>query len=302
MRAFVFRLASGVTLGLLSLAALAQPTINGDFVFTENRGATSLFAAGHSFIIGATNITPSGSGTAVTATHVPAGSGPDYAISFVPFPVFPNQYAVRAPYAGQTGQWDIAATNAAGTTVKRTHTLDDIRILPLIADLTATGPALAPHLSWDAVSFAAFPSFCSAPPAGGGSWGECAVGYDFFNYQVEVREITGTPGVSPIIFTSANMNTSTPDMTPLPTEFDLPLGLLEAGHSYLIGLRLNHFELEQITQPFPDARFFSPLENRSIAYLEFTTAIPEPETYALLVAGLGLLGFVARRRQTLPAA
>ena len=26
-------------------------------------------------------------------------------------------------------------------------------------------------------------------------------------------------------------------------------------------------------------------------------AIPEPETYALLLAGLGLLGFVARRRQ-----
>ncbi|HEV3009445.1 MAG TPA: PEP-CTERM sorting domain-containing protein [Burkholderiales bacterium] len=29
-----------------------------------------------------------------------------------------------------------------------------------------------------------------------------------------------------------------------------------------------------------------------------TAAIPEPETYALLLAGLGLLGFVARRRRT----
>lgn len=300
MRAFVFRLASGVTLGLLSLAALAQPSINGDFVFTENRSGTSLFAAGHSFVIGATNITPSGSGTGVTATHVPALSGPDYALTFVPFPVFPNQYAARAPYAGQTGQWDITATNAAGSTVKRTHTLDDIRILPLISGLSMTGPALAPHLSWDALSPATFPSFCSAPPAGGGSWGECAVGYDFFNYQVEVREITGSTAQT--IFMSTNMNTSTPDMIPLPTGFDLPLGLLEAGQSYLVGLRLNHFELEQILQPFPDARFFSPLENRSIAYLEFTTPIPEPGTYAMLLAGLGLLGFVARRRQKLPAA
>ena len=29
----------------------------------------------------------------------------------------------------------------------------------------------------------------------------------------------------------------------------------------------------------------------------FVTAIPEPETYALMLAGLGVLGFVARRRK-----
>jgi hypothetical protein len=32
-----------------------------------------------------------------------------------------------------------------------------------------------------------------------------------------------------------------------------------------------------------------------------TTVIPEPQTYALFLAGLGLLGFVARRRRALPA-
>jgi hypothetical protein len=31
--------------------------------------------------------------------------------------------------------------------------------------------------------------------------------------------------------------------------------------------------------------------------LPFTAAIPEPETYAMLLAGLGLLGFMARRRR-----
>lgn len=32
-------------------------------------------------------------------------------------------------------------------------------------------------------------------------------------------------------------------------------------------------------------------------YRAFISAVPEPETYAMLLAGLGLLGFLARRRQ-----
>ena len=33
-------------------------------------------------------------------------------------------------------------------------------------------------------------------------------------------------------------------------------------------------------------------------HLEITTAVPEPETYAMLLAGLGLLGFLAHRRKS----
>ena len=33
-------------------------------------------------------------------------------------------------------------------------------------------------------------------------------------------------------------------------------------------------------------------------YRAFVSAVPEPETYAMLLAGLGLLGFLARRRQS----
>ena len=34
-----------------------------------------------------------------------------------------------------------------------------------------------------------------------------------------------------------------------------------------------------------------------ISYAAITTAVPEPRVWALMLAGLGLLGFVARRRQ-----
>ena len=32
--------------------------------------------------------------------------------------------------------------------------------------------------------------------------------------------------------------------------------------------------------------------------LQVQVAIPEPETYAMFIAGLGLMGFMARRRET----
>jgi hypothetical protein len=40
-------------------------------------------------------------------------------------------------------------------------------------------------------------------------------------------------------------------------------------------------------------------QNRSLAFNSNVSAVPEPETYAMMLAGLGLLGFVARRKKKL---
>jgi PEP-CTERM motif len=55
---------------------------------------------------------------------------------------------------------------------------------------------------------------------------------------------------------------------------------------------------------------FVPTGNTNLSYLPASiffdgltvTAVPEPETYAMLLAGLGLLGFAARRRKLKEAA
>lgn len=267
---------------LLPLSAHAVPVITNPFLFTENRNATSVTPAGHTLVLGATSITPSGPGTTVSATHVPPPIGPDYGLGFVPAPLFPDQYAIRTPYTGQSGQWDIIATDADGSTTVRTHTLDDIRILPLIAGFTVSGPALTPHLTWDPVDTVMFPSFCGGPNP------PCAVGFDFFNYQVEVRIITGTPGnPAPLAFSSSAIPTFAP------TVFDIAPGILSVRNEYLLGIRLVHNELEQIIGTFPGGpfTFVSPLENRSTTYIEHS--VPEPGT--LLLLSFGLAGALAIR-------
>jgi len=48
---------------------------------------------------------------------------------------------------------------------------------------------------------------------------------------------------------------------------------------------------------FGNTALFSPRQSQSPSNWTVTAAIPEPETYAMLLAGLGLLGFAARRRK-----
>jgi hypothetical protein len=49
------------------------------------------------------------------------------------------------------------------------------------------------------------------------------------------------------------------------------------------------------TKSLPDSDTLHP--STGTFHITSVTPIPEPETYAMLLAGLGLMGFVARRRQ-----
>lgn len=284
------RIAVAAAALLAAFFAQAQPAINNDpSIFTEHRGATSLWSEAYQFVAADTSVTPSGPGTTVSAIYAGPGTGPSYSLNFVAFPLFPDQYAIRVPYTGQTGQWNIVATDAAGTSTRLSHVLDDPRDLPLLTGLSASGSLLTPHLSWNGVDPLLFPSFC-----GGAGLGACALGYDFYNYQVEVRLATG---LGPYIFTSTGMPTGIPGpsgISPAPGTFNIPTGVLQPNTDYLIGIRLIDTELERIN---PNGSFYSPLENRSVAYIAYSTAaIPEPETLALLLPGLAGLGFRLRRR------
>ncbi len=53
-----------------------------------------------------------------------------------------------------------------------THLLSDVRQLPLLQGLKASGPLLTLTVSWDPVDPSLYPSLCQPP---------CAVGFDFFN-------------------------------------------------------------------------------------------------------------------------
>jgi hypothetical protein len=263
-------------LGLgLPMGAMALPTIAGVQAYTENVGPNPVLPAGWRLMVGATSITPSGPGTTVQAVHASEASW-NYPALASASPLYPDAYFAAAPYVGQAGIWQLQASDGSGTSLASTHNLSDVRQLPLLTGLAASGPLLTPTFSWNRVDPAIYPSVC-VPPA-------CAVGFDFFNYGLIVRNAAGA-----LVYQSSVI----PNMTTTPTAWTLPSGVLADNQQYLIGFRLNMSELELIN---PNGSFVSPLENRSTAYLVYATVVPEPAAAALLAAGLLVIGWVARQR------
>lgn len=257
-------------LAAMSTLATAVPTVQSTQAFTEFVGPNPYFAAGWRLGLGATNIDPAGPGTTVDAIHLAGDTTQDMrGIAATPSPVFPRAYISYLPYTGQSGQWRIDATDASGTGSATTHRLDDVRQLPLVQGLAASGDLLAPTIRWDQLDPVQFPGGCVAP---------CQIGFDFFNYGVVVRSTDGT-----LLYQS----TPIANRSPLVTQWTLPGGLMVPDQTYVIGLRLNMSELEAIN---PNGMFFSPLENRSSSYLVYSTVpVPELASAWLLAAGLAAL-------------
>ena len=137
------------------------------------------------------------------------------------------------------------------------------------------------------------------PPVGGNVGGEWAYANGLVGAPLGAHEGISSTGLG--LFGQANFNG--PNLQGPTAVNGGQFGITSAGDNAATGnggLNMDGLIQNQVTfllGPVPAGFDAANVSNVFFQYGTSLTAVPEPETYAMLLAGLGLMGFVARRRR-----
>ena len=130
--------------------AWAALQVASPFSLRDNVGPNAVGSVpGDRLVFGATDVTPSGAPTAVTATQ----GQTTVQLSFIPVALFPNQYVVNMPFdPSLTAAWTLNATRGTETASAVTNAIPHPRLVPLVNNLRVDGAqsgSLTPTLTWE---------------------------------------------------------------------------------------------------------------------------------------------------------
>src|SRR5213594_692575 len=119
------------------------------FSLRDNVGPNTVGTpVGDRLVFGATDVTPAGDPTAVTATQ----GSTTVQLAFLPLAIFPNQYVGNLPFdPSLTGPWTLNATRGTETASAITNAIPHPKVVPLVNNLrvSAETGSLTPTLRWE---------------------------------------------------------------------------------------------------------------------------------------------------------